>query len=105
MTAFKYLLIAEGQVSMTYNGGGGKSGGTTVVEAEDPPDMYTNTSASTISNLLGGAAENFDEKDAVESSTKVSKKKLGTRGLQIPLAKGSTAPTGTPTPASIGVNV
>ena len=62
---------------------GGKSG---KVKAETPMDIITNTG---IGRQLSGGSEAFD--DSKSKADTIDKKKMGTRGLQIPLvAEGST---------------
>ena len=71
---------------------GGKSG---KVKAETPMDIITNTG---IGGQLSGTSKTFDDTKSKEDS--INKKKMGTRGLQIPLVAdtsttevASSAPT------------
>jgi hypothetical protein len=77
--------------------GGGKG----TVKAETPKPITTTTS---IGSALDAAATTFDE-GAVDKEKSIDKKRMGTRGLQIPMTstKSSTL-TGT-SPASTGVQV
>jgi len=85
-----------GEVPMTYNGGGGgKSGGGATMA---PPPAPVNT--------IGNGIDDVVTKTAVEEDVKVDaidKKKLGTRGLQIPLTADNS--TATPTAATTGVQL
>lgn len=80
-------------------GGGGKSGGQQVMT---PPPITTRTALGGQDSL--NQAQTFDNtKDPISKA--VDKKKLGTRGLVIPLAKdNSTAPV-IHTAANTGVQV
>ena len=62
--------------------GGGKSGGGQV---EAPKPITTTTS---VGNALSAAPQTFNEEDSLKD--KVSTKKLGTRGLRIPLTTDKT---------------
>ena len=84
-----------GLVPMTYNEGGGKGAPAT---PETPKPVSTTTS---IGNQLEGQAETADS-DTIDKESAVDKKKLGTRGLQIPLTAPSTA---TVAPATTGIQV
>ena len=87
-----------GEVPMVYRGGGGgKSGGGQTMA---PPPLPVNTVGNTIDDVVTKTAEEEDAKvDAVD------KKKLGTRGLQIPLAAESSTTIPTTTAAGAGVQV
>ena len=77
-----------GTSPMTYNGGGGgKSGGG---QTYTPPPINT---TSSVGNQLDAQATTFEEDTGKEKA--VDKAKLGTRGLQIPLA-AATSTTATP---------
>ena len=77
-------------------GGGGKSGGG---QTYTPRPMNTTTS---VGNLLDAKAETYSDKDKKKADT-IDKKKLGTRGLQIPLvAKKSTTVA---SPSTTGVQI
>jgi len=65
-----------------YAGGGGGKGATPPAQAAP---MQTTTSGANIANLLGGQSERYDEKEALDKEAAVNTKKMGTRGLQIPL--------------------
>ena len=71
------LLINKllGIVPMVYREGGGKSGGGQVAT---PPPVNTMTS---IGNQLDAPVQTLEEED---KTSMIDKKKLGTRGLQIP---------------------
>jgi len=71
-----------GLVPMVYNGGGKSGGGQTYT----PPPIKTSTS---IGNQLEAGAKTLEEED---KSSAVDKAKLGTRGLQIPLAATKSTP-------------
>jgi len=73
-------------------GGGGKG----QVAAEAPKPMQTTTS---IGNQLDAQANTFDE-GAVDKEKSVDKKRMGTRGLQIPMTSTQTS-----TAANTGVQV
>ncbi len=81
-----------GNVPMYYNGGG-KSGGDQVYV---PPPIKTNTS---VGSQLDAEAKTVEEEDKTSA---VDKAKLGTRGLQIPLASTNSTTT-TPTAATAGI--
>ena len=98
---FKQHITRE--IPRSYNGGG-KGGGTTVVEAAKAPKYNDKISGSSVSNLLTKQGESFDERDAVEKEKGIKRKSLGTRGLQIPLTKGQTAPT-PKSAASTGIQI
>ena len=88
-------------------GGGGGKGGT--APAQVAP-MQTTTSGANIANLLGGQSERYDEKEALDKEVAVNTKKMGTRGLQIPLdaTSSATAAAGTgktSSPQTTGVNI
>ena len=86
----KLLSKLLGHAPMTYNGGG-KAG---TVAAEAPRPIST---TSTVGNQLDPVENTFSSEEDVNEA--VEKKKLGTRGLQIPLAtdKGSTVNSATST--------
>ena len=71
------LLINKllGIVPMVYREGGGKSGGGQVAT---PPPVNTMTS---IGNQLDAPVQTLEEED---KTSMIDRKKLGTRGLQIP---------------------
>ena len=79
-------------------GGGGKSGGGQTYE---PKPMNTTTS---VGNLLDVQPETYTDKDEKKADT-VSKKKLGTRGLQIPLEANKSTTTKPATPSTTGVQI
>ncbi len=79
-------------LSKAAGGGGGKSGGG---ETAIAPPVQTRTSVGT---QLDTKPAEFDETDV--TSDAVEKKKMGTRGLQIPLVS-----EGTTTAASTGIQV
>jgi hypothetical protein len=82
-----------GEVPMVYNGGGGKSGGT---QTAMPAPINTTTP---IGGQLDAPTETLDtDTTGVDD---IDKKKMGTRGLQIPLASEKS----TPTAATTGVQV
>ena len=74
-----------GNVPMVYREGGGKSGGG---QTATPPPMITTTS---IGSALDAAQPTFEEDK--DKTSMIDKKKLGTRGLQIPLANPTTTNT------------
>ena len=74
---------------------GGKSG---EVEAETPMDLVTNTAIG----AEVGASKTFE--DSTKKADTIDKKKLGTRGLQIPLA-ADTSTTTEVTPSTTGVQI
>ena len=69
------------EVCEAAGGGGGKGGGGSQVQAPDP--IHTTTS---IGNQLTNTDTTFEAGDTEKKRAGVDKKKLGTRGLQIPLA-------------------
>ena len=77
-------------------GGGGKS---PTVEAVAPQPINTTT---TIGSALDVQTPEYNQEDDKTSS--VDKKKMGTRGLQIPLTSDKSTPT-TPTAASTGIQI
>ena len=84
-----------GEVPTVYRGGGGgKSGGGATVA---PPPLPVSTIGNTIDDVVQKTAT---EEDVTLDS--VDKKKLGTRGLQIPLASPAST---TNTAAGSGVQV
>ncbi len=89
LNLYKKLL---GEVPMTYNGGGKSGGGQTAA----PSPIMTTTA---VGSALEGPPVTFEESD----KKVIDKKKLGTRGLQIPLAADKTT-TGT-TVASGGIQI
>jgi len=78
-----------------FGGGGGKSGGGATQQA---PSMMTTT---TLGNELDIGVEELTD-DTIAKDETLNTKKKGTRGLQIPLAKGNQTTT---TAASTGVQV
>lgn len=84
------MLLSKllGDVPMTYNEGGGKSGGGQIEVAKP---MQTTTS---VGSALDAPVQTFEE----DKKDSVDKKKMGTRGLQIPMVSPKTA-------ASVGVGV
>lgn len=74
---------------------GGSSKGTVAPEIAKPISTVTE-----IGSQLSGEAQTFTEEEAMESDKTISKKKMGTRGLQIPM----TAPTSN-TVSSQGVTI
>ena len=72
-----------GLVPMVYRGGGKSGGGATAA----PAPVMTTTS---IGNILDTAGETLKEDD--KATKAIDKKKLGTRGLQIPLESPQTTP-------------
>jgi len=77
--------------------GGGKSGS---VAAETPKDIITNTA---VGSQLSAQETEFDEPENSEEKM-VAKKKLGTRGLRIPL-EADTSTTSTDTAQGTGVQI
>jgi hypothetical protein len=78
-------------------GGGGKS---PTVEAVAPPPIQTTTD---IGSQLDTQVATLDEsKEKIDS---IDKKKLGTRGLQIPLQSTQSTTNTQSTPASTGLQV
>jgi len=75
---------------------GGKSG---KVAAETPMDFITSTGIG-----IGEGATKTFEKDTASAEAGISKKKLGTRGLQIPLVADQTTIAGTTAPGT-GVQI
>lgn len=92
------LLLSKllGDVPMVYREGGGKSGGGQVAT---PPPINTTTS---VGSQLDAPAETFDED--TEKLSKIEKKKMGTRGLQIPLTNTATTATA-PSAYTTGVSI
>ena len=86
-----YLSKLLGHVPTVYSEGGGKSGGG---QTEVAPPISTTTA---VGSALDAPQETFEEEDKLD---KVETKKLGTRGLRIPL--GNTTPT---TQANTGVQL
>jgi hypothetical protein len=78
-------------------GGGGKA---PVIETVAPPPIQTKTD---IGSQLDTQVATLDESDKKMDS--IDKKKLGTRGLQIPLESTQSNTTTTSTPASTGLQV
>ena len=76
--------------------GGGKSGGT---QTQAVPDVSTKTS---VGNQLDAPTETLEENDVATDA--VDRKKLGTRGLRIPLASNKSS-TITPSAASTGFQI
>ncbi len=87
-----YTLV---ELEASAGGGGGKVGGG---QTYTPPPINT---TSSIGNQLDAQATTFEEETGKEKA--VDKAKLGTRGLQIPLA-AATSTTNTSTPSG-GVQV
>ena len=75
------------------------SGKTPTVEAIEPIPVNTTTN---IGSQLDTQVETFDDTKIKEDA--VDKKKLGTRGLQIPL-EAPTSTTQTNTPANTGLQI
>lgn len=75
---------------------GGKSG---KVAAEKPMDFITNTGVGTDM----GTAKTFDE--TTDKRGSIDKKKMGTRGLQIPLASDVSTTLDVPTASTTGVQI
>ncbi len=76
---------------------GGKSG---KVAAETPTDFITNTGIG----IGEGATKTFD-KDTADAEASISKKKLGTRGLQIPLVADQATTAAETTAPGTGVQI
>lgn len=92
MIILKKLL---GEVPTTYNGGGKSGGGATAA----PTSMMTTTS---IGDSLSGKTPTFEDTTASESG--VDKKKMGTRGLRIPLAAEEST-TKEPSASTTGIQL
>lgn len=75
---------------------GGKSG---KVAAEKPIDFITNTAVG----AEAGAAKTFEESDSKREG--IDKKKMGTRGLQIPLAADASTTDITSSAPTTGVQI
>ena len=87
--------IKQNRKYTVMGGGGGKSGGGATQQA---PSMMTTT---TLGNELDIGVEELTD-DTIAKDETLNTKKKGTRGLQIPLAKGNQTTT---TAASTGVQV
>lgn len=79
--------------------GGGKSAPAPEVAAP----IQTTTA---VGNALGATPQTLDPEADIKKEKTVDKKKLGARGLQIPLAaESSTTKVTTPSPASTGITL
>ena len=92
---FDIMRVVCGEVPATYNGG--KSG---EVAAETPRDFITSTGIG----IGEGATKTFD-KDTAGAEVGISKKKMGTRGLQIPLVADSATTAEKTTAPGTGVQI
>jgi len=90
LSKFFSLIDMEGREEYEAGGGagGGKSGGG---ETQAPLPIRTTTS---VGSALDATARTFEEESS-DKTDAVDKKKMGTRGLQIPLAS-PTSDTNTP---------